>query len=161
MDTQKTFDLLNPVAEAMGYELVRVAMIGQGTQTLQIMAERPDGTMLVEDCEKLSREISTILDVEDPIKGEYYLEVSSPGVDRPLTRQKDFDRYQGFEAKLELKTPHEGQRRYRGLLKGLDEDLVVLEQEGRTVSFPFSEILKAKLILTDELIAAHAKKQDG
>lgn len=134
---------------------MRVRYMTSGRPTLQIMAERPDGTMNVEGCTELSRTLSAVLDVEDPIRGNYDLEVSSPGIDRPLVRERDFERYAGFEAKVELAVPQEGQRRFRGLLQGLDEGLVVLQTDQGMAYLPFEDIDNAKLVLTDALIDAH------
>lgn len=147
--------IIDPVAEGMGYEIVRIALQNSArgeAVTLQIMAERADGTMLVEDCARLSREISVIMDVEDPISAEYVLEVSTPGLDRPLTRRKDFDNYAGFEAKIELSTPEDGRRRYRGKLLGIAQDLVKIEVDGEVFDVDFNNINRSKLILTDELL---------
>lgn len=153
----KLHGIIDPIAEAMGYEIVRILLQnsdrGEGL-TLQVMAERPDGTMLIEDCAKLSREISVTLDVEDPIAGEYMLEVSTPGVDRPLTRRKDFETYAGYEAKIELSTPQEGRRRFRGKLIDIENDLVKIEVDGEVFEVDFDNINRSKLVLTDELLAA-------
>ena len=149
--------IIDPVADAMGYEVVRIALQNSargGPVTLQIMAERPDGTMLVEDCALLSREISVILDVEDPITAEYVLEVSTPGVDRPLTRPKDFVNYTGFEAKIELSVPEDGRRRFRGKLLGMSDDRVKIEVDGEIFEVDFTNIHRSKLVMTDELLAA-------
>jgi ribosome maturation factor RimP len=149
--------LISPPLMDMGYELVRVTLKGKDKKLLQIMAEKPDGTMTIEGCTEVSRMVSALLDVEDPITGAYELEVSSPGIDRPLTRLKDFDRWAGFEAKVELDQAVDGQRRYRGKLLGLkDENILVQSDDGTRVELPFSDLRKAKLILTDELIAASA-----
>ncbi|MBK5921466.1 ribosome maturation factor RimP [Rhodothalassium salexigens] len=155
--------LIEPTAEALGFELVRVTFTGGGSPVLQIMAERADGTMSVDDCAKLSREVSTLLDVEDPIPGEYNLEVSSPGIDRPLTRPKDFERWAGFDAKVELDTPRDdGQRRFKGRLRGLEAAEVLLDVGAETLRLPLAHVAKAKLILTDDLIAAvTAGQPDG
>ncbi len=154
-------ELLDPVAEATGYEIVRLRLMG-GTETrrLQIMAERPsDGDMNVEDCARLSRAISEVMDAADPISGEYTLEVSSPGVDRPLTRLKDFEAYEGFEVKLELDRLAEGRKRFRGVLAGVDKDAVGgdqigidLEDEEATAMVPFAWVIEAKLVLNDKLM---------
>lgn len=140
----------------MGYGIVRVALSGGNSQRLQVMIERQDRSALtVEDCAQASRAISALLDVEDPISGSYDLEVSSPGIDRPLTRPEDFARFAGFEAKLELASSVEGQRRWRGTLLGLQNDQVVLRLEGgEEMAFPLARLAKAKLVLSDELIAA-------
>jgi len=122
---------------------------------MQIMAERKDeAPMTVDDCADISRAVSAVLDVEDPIDEAYELEVSSPGIDRPLTRARDYDRYAGFEARVELKIAQEGQRRFKGKLLGLQDDKVMLQVEGDTVALPLATIQKAKLVLTDDLIAA-------
>ncbi len=145
---------VEPVVESLGFELVRVTYGGGRKPTLQIMAERADGTMSVEDCAKLSRELSLILDVEDPLPGEYLLEVSSPGVDRPLTREKDFERWIGFEVKIEMGIQIEGRRRFRGRMTDFSGDTVTLETDEGAVSLDYADISKAKLILTDELLDA-------
>ena len=150
--------IIAPAVERAGFRLVRLRLMGGKTKTLQVMAERPDGTMNVEDCAVLSRALSEFLDEEDPIEGEYNLEVSSPGIDRPLTRISDFARWSGHEAKLELKTPDEtGRRRFKGLLLGLDGNEVVLEADARRMKFSFGAIAEAKLVLTDKLIAEDLK----
>jgi ribosome maturation factor RimP len=149
--------LIAPTIEAMGYELVRVAL-GGGRQSarLQVMAERKDrAPMRVDDCAEISRTISAVLDVEDPIEGAYSLEVSSPGIDRPLTRPKDYARFAGFEAKLETRAPIDGRKRFKGKLLGLEAEKVKIEVEGAALALPLEEIEKAKLVLTDDLIAAH------
>lgn len=150
-------DLVRPIVEAMGLDLVRITFAGGDRQILQVMAEHPDGSMTVEDCTRLSRELSALLDVEDPISGNYQLEVSSPGIDRPLTRPKDFTRYAGFEAKIETSTAIDGRKRFRGRLGGLEDDVVNLEAPEGHVAIPINEILKAKLVLTSELIDAHQR----
>ena len=153
-------DLLEPTVEAIGFELIRVRYTGGKKPVLQIMAERADGSMSVEDCADLSRELAAVLDVEDPIAGEYSLEVSSPGVDRPLTRLKDFDNWAGFEAKLELREPVDGQKRFRGMLDGIEGNEVRLEtKEFGILGFSFDMIDKAKLVMTDELLKETLKKQ--
>jgi ribosome maturation factor RimP len=149
-------ELLDPVAEAAGYEIVRLRLMGgEHARRLQIMAERPvDGDMNVEDCARLSRAISEIMDAADPIAGEYTLEVSSPGVDRPLTRLKDFATFEGHEARLELDRMAEGRKRFKGMLAGVEDDAVAIDLEGEeeTAMIPFSWIVEAKLILTDQLM---------
>ncbi len=152
--------LITPSAAAMGFEIVRVLLTGTQRPRLQIMAERADGSgMIVDDCAKLSRAVSAILDVEDPIAGSYELEVSSPGIDRPLTRLADFDRFAGFEAKLETTmTEPDGRRRWTGRLLGVEDEMVRLTTEDGDVVVPFANLAKAKLMLTDDLIAA---AQDG
>jgi ribosome maturation factor RimP len=155
-EDQGLLELRDPVAEAAGYEIVRLRLMGGDHQRrLQVMAERPqDGDMNVEDCARLSRAISEIMDAADPLAGEYTLEVSSPGVDRPLTRLKDFAVYEGYEARLELDRVAEGRKRFKGMLAGVEDDAVAIDLEGEeeTAIIPFSWIVEAKLILTDQLM---------
>jgi len=139
----------------MGFDIVRVRLSGSTNRILQIMAERRDeGAMTVEDCARISRAVSAILDVEDPVPGRYTLEVSSPGVDRPLTRLRDFERFAGFEAKLETTRLVDGRRRFRGRIAGVDGDRVRIDMDGQAVQLPFTDIERAKLTLSDELLAA-------
>jgi ribosome maturation factor RimP len=148
-------DLIGPTADAMGYDLVRVVVSGRERPTLQIMAERKDRkAMTLGDCEGLSRAVSAKLDVEDPIKAQYVLEVSSPGIDRPLTRASDFDRFKGHAAKIETKFPLDGRKRFSGVLRGRDGEAIAIETKEGPARVPFAEIARAKLVLTDELIAA-------
>jgi ribosome maturation factor RimP len=145
--------IIAPAVEAAGYRLVRLRLLGGKRKTLQVMAERPDGGMDIEDCARLSRELSDFLEREDPIEGEFVLEVSSPGIDRPLTRLTDFARWAGHEAKIELKAPDvEGRKRFMGQLLGLDDNNIVIEVSGMRRSFPFASVAEAKLVLTDRLI---------
>lgn len=160
--------LVEPVAEDMGYRLVRVRLLSERGKTVQIMAERPDGVMTVEDCEALSRMISPLLDVEDVVPGQYFLEVSSPGIDRPLVRPSDFERWAGFEAKVEMTTPLAGRKRFRGQLEGFADGEVRLyiddpqgEGERLLVGLPFADIASAKLVLSDDLIAAARARAAG
>ena len=147
--------LIAPSLADIGYEVVRVKTIGAEPVTLQIMAERLDeDTMTVEDCASISRTVSAIFDVEDPIIGAYTLEVSSPGLDRPLVRKKDFERYSGLEAKIELHQALNGKRRYSGMLAGYADGVVTIVTENGATNLPFEEIDKAKLIITDDLLAA-------
>ena len=158
----KLLELLDPVAEAAGYEIVRLRLMGGAERRrLQIMAERPDGEMNVEDCTRLSRKISEVMDAADPISGEYVLEVSSPGIDRPLTRPKDFETYEGYEIKLELDRLAEGRKRFRGVLAGLEGDQigVDLEGEAETAMIPLAWIVEAKLVLTDDLMKRGAESR--
>jgi ribosome maturation factor RimP len=152
----RLLELLDPVAEAAGYAIVRLRLMGGDHQRrLQIMAERPaDGEMNVEDCARLSRAISEVMDAADPISGEYLLEVSSPGIDRPLTRLADFEHYEGYEARLELDRLTEGRKRFKGVLAGVEGDQVAIDLEGEaeTAMVPFAWIAEAKLVLTDELM---------
>jgi ribosome maturation factor RimP len=155
-------ELLDPVAEAAGYELVRVRLMsGSQSRRLQIMAERPDGDMNVEDCTRLSRAISEVMDAADPIEGDYLLEVSSPGIDRPLTRLKDFETYEGLEARLELDRLADGRKRFRGELAGIEDQNVAINLEGEeeTALVPFAWIVEAKLILNDELMKRGAEQR--
>lgn len=155
--TLRIEDLIGPSLAAMGYELVRARLSGRDRPVLQVMIERNDRQPLtVEACAEASRAISAILDVEDPIRGSYVLEVSSPGIDRPLVRLADFDRFAGHVARLELAAPIEGRRRFRGRLLGtVGERVRLVEDEAKgTVEVPFEAIQSAKLVLTDELIAA-------
>jgi ribosome maturation factor RimP len=150
--------IIEPAVEAAGFKLVRLRLMGGKTKTLQIMAERPDGSMNVEDCAELSRALSDFLDAEDPIEGEYHLEVSSPGIDRPLTRLGDFARWSGHEAKIELAQPDEnGRKRFKGLLLGLDGSDVQVEVDGARRTFSFRAVAEAKLVLTDKLSAEDLK----
>ncbi len=153
--------ILTPAIEAAGYRLVRLRLMGGKTKTLQIMAERPDGTMNVEDCAVLSHALLDFIEREEPIEGEYELEVSSPGIDRPLTRLMDYSRYAGHEAKLELIAPIDGRKRFRGQVLGLDGTDVVMETQGQRVKFPFKGIAEAKLVLTDKLIQEDLKARKG
>ena len=152
--------LLSPILDAMGYDMVRVQISGTKHPTMQVMVERRDGvSMTVDDCAEVSRAISAVLDVEDPFDTSYSLEVSSPGIDRPLTKPQDYERFQGFEARVELKEPVEGRRRFKGRIGGLKGELVLIEHEGQTVELPLTQVQRAKLILTDDLIAATTRKQ--
>jgi ribosome maturation factor RimP len=160
-------ELLDPVAEAAGYEIVRLRLMGGNTRRLQIMAERPDpnggpGHMDVDDCARLSRAVSEVLDAADPISGEYLLEVSTPGIDRPLTRLKDFEAFEGYEARLELDRMAEGRKRFRGQLAGVEDENVGInleEEPDATVYVPFAWIIDAKLVLTDELLKRGADER--
>lgn len=148
--------LIEPSLQAMGYDLVRVHYSGGGRPVLQVMCERDaDGSMTLDDCAEVSRAVSALLDVEDPIPEAYELEVSSPGIDRPLTRLKDFERFAGHEAKLELAAPVDGRRRFRGIVKGVDGDRVLVAVGEDDVALPLAQIRAAKLVLTDALLAAH------
>jgi ribosome maturation factor RimP len=150
--------ILEPAIEAAGYRLVRLRLMGGKTKTLQIMAERPDGTMNVEDCASLARALLDFMEADDPLEGDYELEVSSPGIDRPLTRVTDFARWSGHEAKLELVAPQDdGRKRFKGTLLGLDGTDVVLDADGARLKIPFKAISEAKLVLTDKLIAEDLK----
>lgn len=154
---QRLARIVTPTIEGLGYGLVRIRLMGGKTKTLQIMAEKADGTMEVDDCAAVSRAVSAVLDVEDPIADAYTLEVSSPGIDRPLTRLEDFERWEGYEAKLETEELIEGRRRFKGLLAGVEGSEVLIEIEEGTIGLEFDWLADAKLVLTDELIAESLK----
>ncbi len=155
VETNQIESMIAPSLEAMGYRVVRVSFMGGRRTTLQIMAERSDdAAMTVDDCALISHTVSALLDVADPIAAAYTLEVSSPGIDRPLVRREDFARFAGFEAKIELNTPHDGRKRFRGRLLGIEDDAVRLLIDDEPVALPFTAVARAKLVLTDELIAA-------
>lgn len=150
-------ELIEPALADRGYRLVRVAIAGGDSKTLQIMAERTDGTMTIEDCEAISKEVSPLLDVHDPIAGAYRLEVSSPGIDRPLVRPSDFEDWSGHEAKIEVKELIDGRRRFRGIVEGFEDGEVRIEVDlgaaGKNViGIPVGLIEEARLVLTDDLI---------
>ncbi|CAO3417203.1 ribosome maturation factor RimP [Azospirillum endophyticum] len=160
--TGRIEQIITPSVEAMGYEVVRVQISGGQRSVLQIMAERADGApMTVEDCADISRSVSALLDVEDPIREAYTLEVSSPGIDRPLTRLKDYERFAGFEARLESRMAIDGRKRFKGMLKGVEDGLVCIDTEQGAARLEFDNILRAKLVLTDELIRASQEQQEG
>ena len=149
--------IIEPVIENLGYRLVRVQVSGRDTAVLQVMAERPDGSMAIEDCEIISKQLSPVLDVADPIAGAYRLEISSPGIDRPLVRPSDFEDWAGYEARFELKEMIDGRRRFRGTIEGYQDGEarleVELDQKGQLViGLPLALIAEAKLVLTDGLI---------
>jgi ribosome maturation factor RimP len=155
VETGKIEAMIAPSLEAMGYRVVRVAITGGRRATLQIMAERVDEqAMTVEDCADISRTVSALLDVADPIAGAYTLEVSSPGIDRPLVRREDFARFAGFEAKVEMSEPVAGRRRFRGKLLGVEGEAVRLLVDEAAIDLPLAQVTRAKLVLTDELLAA-------
>jgi len=159
IDTNAISQIIEPPLEAMGYRLVRVTLTGGQRPTLQVMAERGDeAAMTVDDCAAISRSISALLDVADPIAGAYLLEVSSPGIDRPLVRPEDYDRFAGFEARIDLVEPLDGRKRFRGRLLGRVEQYVRLIGEAGEVHLPLAAIQRAKLILTDDLLAAARPK---
>ena len=158
--------IVEPVAAGLGYRLVRVKLSAMNGATLQIMAERPDGSMTVGDCEILSRDLSPALDVEDPMDTAYNLEVSSPGIDRPLVRRSDFEKWAGHDAKVELARPLDGRKRFKGKLAGLDGDAVRLELESKskldaaaTVLLPLADIGEARLVMTDALIRETLRRE--
>ena len=160
-------EIITPTIEGMGYELVRLRLMGGKSTTLQIMAERPTGGIEIEDCAKISTAVSALLDVEDPIVEEYTLEVSSPGIDRPLTRLKDFEMWKGWEARIETTELIDGRRRFKGTLGGVEGEEVLIEiEDGKetvTIGLQFDWLSDAKLILTDELISEmlRQKKASG
>ncbi len=145
-------EIITPVIEDMGFELVRVRFMGGKTKTLQIMAERPDGGIEVEDCAAISTAVSATLDVEDPIEDQYTLEVSSPGIDRPLTRLKDFEVWAGYEAKIETAEMIDGRRRFKGTLEGVEDGEVLIKIAEGIIGLQFDWLSDAKLVLTDDLI---------
>ena len=155
IDKEPLEDLIAPWVEAEGFELVRVSVMkapGRGV-TVQVLAERPGGGMLVDDCARLSRMLSERLDAIDPIHGAYMLEVSSPGIDRPLVRRGDFERFAGQEVRLETTEPVAGRRRFKGRLLGLSGEDVLVDVEGERMAFALNSIVKAKLAMSDALLA--------
>lgn len=159
--------IVGPVIEGMGFELVRIRLMGGKTRILQIMADRPDGGIEVDECAAISTAVSAVLDVEDPIEENYVLEVSSPGIDRPLTRLKDFEMWKGWEARIETTELIDGRRRFKGALAGVEDEeiLIEIEEAGQevTIGLRFDWLSDAKLILTDDLIAEmlRQKKASG
>lgn len=164
---QRLASIVTPVIEGLGFELVRLRLMSGKTRTLQIMADRPDGGIEVADCAAISTAVSAALDVEDPLEDAYTLEVSSPGIDRPLTRLKDFAAWEGYEARLETTELIDGRRRFKGELAGVegDEVLIEIEENGEpvTIGLQFDWLSDAKLVLTDDLIAEmlRARKESG
>ncbi len=150
-------EIVAPTIEGMGYELVRLRYMGGKKPTLQIMADTPDGGIEVDDCAKISHAVSAILDVEDPLEGEFNLEVSSPGIDRPLTRLKDFEAYGGYVVKLQTSELIEGRKNFKGTLQGVQDGEVLIEIAEGTIGLEFDWLTEAKLVLTDELIAESLK----
>lgn len=155
--------MVAPSLAAMGYDVVRIQLSGQQRKRLQVMIERRDRrAIVVDDCAEVSRALSAILDVEDPIQGAYTLEVSSPGIDRPLLRADDFERFRGFAARVELGRPLDGRRRFTGRIIGVQDGQVRLHLDTEEdVGLPIIDIQRAKLVLTDDLIAAHDKTASG
>lgn len=150
-------ELVGPTITAMGYALVRIQVLGRQRLRVQIMAEKADGSgMLIDDCAALSRALSAVLDVDDPIAGAYTLEISSPGIDRPLVRIEDYRRFAGFEARIELARLVEGRRRLQGRLRGAEGEAVRIEVGGVVLDVAFADIQRAKLVLTEDLLAAHS-----
>jgi ribosome maturation factor RimP len=159
--------IVEPVLEGIGFRLVRVKVSAQNGTTVQIMAERPDGTMNVDGCEAVSRAVSPVLDLEDPISQAYNLEVSSPGIDRPLVRRSDFERWAGHEAKIELEPPLDGRKRFRGIIRSVEGDEVVVElpdaknPEERLARLPLDSVADARLVLTDELVRESLRRGEA
>jgi ribosome maturation factor RimP len=159
--------IVEPVLEGIGFRLVRVKVSAQNGTTLQIMAERPDGTMNVDGCEAVSRAVSPVLDLEDPISQAYNLEVSSPGIDRPLVRRSDFERWAGHEAKIELEPPLDGRKRFRGIIRSVEGDDVLVElpdaknPEERLALLPLDSVADARLVLTDELVRESLRRGEA
>jgi ribosome maturation factor RimP len=160
-------DIVQPVIEGLGFELVRIRLMGGATRILQIMADKPEGGIEVDHCGDISTAVSAVLDVEDPIEENYVLEVSSPGIDRPLTRLKDFEMWKGWEARIETTELIDGRRRFKGTLGGVEGEEVLIEiEDGKetvTIGLQFDWLSDAKLILTDELISEmlRQKKASG
>lgn len=160
VDTNSIEAMIAPSLEAMGYRTVRVVFTGGRRATLQVMAERLDDVaMTVDDCASISHAVSAILDVADPIAERFDLEVSSPGIDRPLVRREDYERFAGFEARIDMGEPVDGRKRFRGKLLGVEGDAAKLLIADAPVLLPLAAIVRAKLVLTDELIAASNKQR--
>ena len=157
---KKLAELLKPILEDLGFEMVRIRLSSGDPNTLQIMADRLNGQIMVDDLANISTSIGTILDVEDPIAENYTLEISSPGIDRPLTRKKDFNNYQGFEAKLETTELIDGRRRFKGILAGISKDEVLINLEEGTVGLKFNWLSDARLVLSDDLIKQMLRKKN-
>ena len=155
---KKLAELLNPILDDLGFEMVRVRLSSGDPSTLQIMADRLDGPIGVDELAEINTSVGTILDVEDPIPENYTLEISSPGIDRPLTRIKDFDSFQGFEAKIETTELIDGRRRFRGVLAGVNNDEVLINLEEGTIGLKFTWLSEARLVLSDDLIKEMLKK---
>ena len=157
--------LVEPVIESLGYRLVRVRVSSSEGCTVQIMAERPDGSMVVEDCETISRALSPVLDAADPIEPAYRLEISSPGIDRPLVRKSDFERHQGHLVKIEMEIPVNGRKRFRGHLAGTEGEAIRLRRDDTEagddaeILLPFEQMIEAKLVLTDELVTQALRRE--
>ena len=160
--------MIAPTIEALGFDVVQVRLMGGEQKILQIMAERPDGSMTVDGCAQISRAVSALLDVEDPIAGAYQLEVSSPGIARPLVRPRDFERFVGHVAKIEMKEPVDGRKRFRGTIDGFEGDNILLAVEGdkdengqeMVLGIPLDLIDMARLVMTDKLLAEQADKPE-
>ena len=161
-EDRQLLEIIEPIAQAQGLEIVRLRLMGGQTRRLQVMAERPaDHDITIEECTRLSRAISEVLDAADPIPGEFLLEVSSPGIDRPLTRLEDFETFEGLEARVELDRLVENRKRFKGVLAGIDGDNVCIDLEGEdeTALLPFAWINEAKLVLNDDLMKRGAEQR--
>ena len=157
--TEQVQTIIEPALTDMGYEIVRIALMGGDIKTLQIMAERADRQdMTVDDCEKISHTASALLDIADPFPYRWVLEVSSPGIDRPLVKPADYDRFKGHEAKIELTEEINGRRRFKGIIQGIKDNIISLDFEGTTVSFAFDSIQKAKLTFQDTTLDNKGEK---
>ncbi|MCY4315455.1 MAG: ribosome maturation factor RimP [Roseovarius sp.] len=152
-------EIVSPVINDMGYELVRVRLMAENPAVLQIMAEKPEGGIDVDDCARISTALNVILDVEDPISDSYVLEVSSPGMDRPLTRMKDFELYEGYEAKLETRELIDGRKRFKGVLAGVEAGEILVNVDEGTIGLEYAWLANAKLVLNDELVGNTLKSR--
>ncbi|MBL6957653.1 MAG: ribosome maturation factor RimP [Rhodospirillales bacterium] len=160
--TERIEQLIEPTVADLGFDIVRIQLSGKDSPVLQVMAERRDGAaMIVDDCADISRAISAVLDVDDPIDSGYTLEVSSPGLDRPLVRLRDFERYAGHQARIEMDRLIDGQRRFKGRLQGVDGETIQIQTDGGLVGLPYTDVKKAKLIVTDDMLAAAEESQEG
>jgi len=156
---ERVIALIEPTAAGLGYRIVRVRVSGNRRKRMQIMAERvSDGQMGIDDCGRLSRALSPVFDLEDPIQGEYDLEISSPGIDRPLMRIEDFERFQGHDAKLETAAMQNGQRRFKGKIERIEGDVIVIVTDQGEAKLPFASLSDARLVLTDRLIEEDLKR---
>ena len=158
---RRVAEIVRPLVEKMGFVLVRLRYGGGTRKTLQIMAERPDGGMEVEDCAEISRAVSAALDVDDPLDGSYSLEVSSPGIDRPLTRLSDFEAFAGRSAKIQVLNPIDGRIRFKGTVRGIAESRILLEPTQGTVELPFDSLSSARLLMQDGLAAGRDSRPAG
>jgi ribosome maturation factor RimP len=158
---EKITSIIEPSLDDMGYAIVQIKMAdGDRRKTLMVMAERKDAVVMgFDDCTEISRVVGALLEVDDPITGAYNLEVCSPGIDRPLTKPEDYSRFSGYEAKIETQLPIDGRKRFRGVLKGMNDNKVIMNTEGKDTVISFSNIRTAKLVMTDALVAEHLKKQ--
>ncbi len=154
---KRVADIIQPIIEGLGFELVRLRYSSGKRPTLQVMAERPEGGIEVDECALISRNISAVLDVEDPISDTYALEVGSPGIDRPLTRLKDFEAWAGYQVKLEVAEAIDGRKRFKGLLRGVEEGEILIDIPEGTIGLQYEWLADAKLVLTDELVAEALK----